>query len=359
MELDEPAKFQIGKQELIRRATESDMATLPQRTVRATDLTVSAQGLGCLNLTGFYGRTFDDDTARATLYRALDLGVTMFDTADNYGSRANEEYVGQMLHEVRTDVVLATKFGIVNDPNLTNRSAVVRGDRAYVHAACDASLRRLRTDYIDLYYCHRADPRLPIEETVGAMSELVKAGKVRYLGLSEVSASTLTRAFSVHPIAALQSEWSLWSRDVESDILPAARKLGMFIVPFSPLGRGFLAGAVKSEADLGTDDYRRNSPRFQGDHLTRNLVLVGSLERMASEKECTLAQLALAWLQSKGEDIVPIPGADRPEYVAENASALGVVLTTDDIERLSLIAPPGVASGARYADMSWVDGETP
>jgi aryl-alcohol dehydrogenase-like predicted oxidoreductase len=332
---------------------------LPQRTVRATDLTVSAQGLGCLNLTGFYGRTFNEEAARATIYRALDLGVTLFDTADNYGPHTNELYVGQMLHEVRADVVLATKFGIVNDPNLTNRSAVVRGDKTYVHAACDASLRRLRTDYIDLYYCHRADPGLPIEDTVGAMSELVKAGKVRYLGLSEVSASTLARAVSVHPIAALQSEWSLWSRDIENDILPVARRFGIFVVPFSPLGRGFLAGAVKSEADLGADDYRRKSPRFQGDHLAQNLMLVDRLERMASEKECTLAQLALAWLHGQGKDVVPIPGADRPEYVAENASAVGIELTNDDIERLNVMAPPGVASGARYADMSWVEGKTP
>jgi aryl-alcohol dehydrogenase-like predicted oxidoreductase len=334
------------------------MSVLPQRTVRATDLTVSAQGLGCLNLTGFYGRTFNEEAARATIYRALDLGVTLFDTADNYGPLTNELYVGQMLHEVRADVVLATKFGIVNDPNLTSRSAEVRGDKAYVHAACDASLRRLRTDYIDLYYCHRADPRLPIEDTVGAMSELVKAGKVRYLGLSEVSASTLARAVSVHPIAALQSEWSLWSRDIENDILPVARRLGIFVVPFSPLGRGFLAGAIRSEADLGADDYRRKSPRFQGDHLAQNLMLVDNLERMASEKGCTLAQLALAWLHSQGKDVVPIPGADRPEYVAENASAVGIELTTEDIERLNVMAPPGAASGARYADMSWVEGKT-
>jgi aryl-alcohol dehydrogenase-like predicted oxidoreductase len=335
------------------------MSILPERTARATDLAMSAQGLGCLNLTGFYGRRFDKEAACATVYRAVDLGVTVFDTADNYGSNANEEFVGQVLHEVRNDIVLATKFGIVNDPNLTNRSAVVRGDKSYVREACDASLRRLRTDYIDLYYCHRADPSHPIEETVGAMSDLVKAGKVRYLGLSEVSASTLTRAFSVHPIAALQSEWSLWSRDIESEILPVARGLGVFVVPFSPLGRGFLAGAVKSEADLGPDDYRRNSPRFQGDHLVRNLRLVDGLERIASEKGCTLAQLALAWLHSKGEDVVPIPGADRPEYVTENTSAVDVQLSGDDIDLLSLIAPPGVASGARYADMSWVEGSTP
>ena len=317
-------------------------------------LTVSAQGLGCMGMSWAYGNP-DEDEAVATIRRALDLGVTFLDTADVYGVGANEELVGQAIADRRNQVVLATKFGITMNRDLPGGRGV-NGTPEYVRQACDASLQRLGIDVIDLYYQHRADPATPIEETVGAMAELVAAGKVRYLGLSEASTDTMRRACAVHPISALQSEWSLWSRDVENDDVPTARALGIGLVPYSPLGRGFLTGAITKPDDIGADDFRQTQPRFQGDNFEANLALVERVRELAAEKGVTPGQLALAWVQAQGDDVVPIPGTKRRTYLEENVGALDVELSDSDVTRLEEISD--AVAGARYADMNWVAGDT-
>jgi len=317
---------------------------------RLAELEVSSIGLGCMGMSEFYGPG-DEAESIATIHRALDLGVTLLDTADMYGHGANEELVGRAIADRREQVVLATKFGIVRDPaNPAARG--VNGRPEYVRASCDGSLRRLGVDHIDLYYQHRVDPSVPIEETVGAMAELVQAGKVRYLGLSEAGAETIRRAHAVHPIAALQSEYSLWSRDLEAEVLPAIRELGIGLVAYSPLGRGFLTGAITSPEDFAPDDFRRNNPRFQGENFKRNLELVERVRELAAEKDCTPAQLALAWVLHRGEDVVPIPGTKRRRYLEENVAAAEVTLSEEELARIEEVAPPGAAAGERYADMS-------
>jgi aryl-alcohol dehydrogenase-like predicted oxidoreductase len=330
--------------------------TVPIRRLGASGPTVSALGLGCMGMTEYYGPA-DEVESIATLHRALDLGVTLLDTSDAYGPHRNEELVGRAIRGRRDHVVLATKFGVVrlDGPPFIQ----VRADPAYVHEACDASLRRLGVDHIDLYYCHRIDPTVPIEETVGAMADLVSAGKIRYLGLSEASADTLRRASAVHPIAALQSEWSLWSREIETEIVPVARELGIGLVPYSPLGRGFLTGRLESPAGFDADDFRRIVPRFLGEHFTMNLVLAERVKRLADEKGCTPAQLALAWLLAQGDDVVPIPGTKRVPYLEENLGALTVTLSAAEIARIDAELPVGAASGDRYPNMQLVAGHTP
>jgi aryl-alcohol dehydrogenase-like predicted oxidoreductase len=326
------------------------------RRLGSQGLIVSAQGLGCMGMAEFYGPT-DLEESLATINRALELGVTFLDTADMYGPHTNEEFVGRAIAGRRDKVVLATKFGILRTPDPVYRG--LRGDAEYVREACEASLRRLGSDYIDLYYLHRADPRVPIEETVGAMGELKAAGKVRYLGLSEVSSDTLRRAHATSPISALQSEWSLWSRDIEDGVLPTARELGIGIVPYSPLGRGFLTGAITREEDMAPNDFRRLQPRFQGENFQRNLDLVAHVRQLAAAKGVTPAQLALAWLYAQGDDVVPIPGTRHRRYLEDNIAAMDIVLDASDLARIEEVAPSGVAAGERYPDMRFVKGDTP
>jgi aryl-alcohol dehydrogenase-like predicted oxidoreductase len=329
------------------------------RTLGRDGLVVSAVGLGCMGMSQSYGAA-DRDESLATVRRALDLGVTFLDTADVYGDGHNEELVGEAITGRRDEVQLATKFSISRD----DARMVVDGRPENVRARAEASLRRLGVDVIDLYYQHRVDPNVPIEDTVGAMAELVAQGKVRHLGLSEASAASLRRAAAVHPIAALQSEWSLWTRDLEGPgtdgtVLDTARELGIGIVPFSPLGRGFLTGAITSPADFGEDDFRRDHPRFMGEAFAANLRLVDAVRDLAEEKGVTPGQLALAWVLAQGEDVVPIPGTKRRRYLEENVGSVAVELSADDLARLEAIAPPGVAVGGRYQNASYAYGDSP
>ena len=313
---------------------------------RLGKLQVSAIGLGCMGMSEYYsGR--DQDEAVATIHRALDSGITLLDTADIYGVGANEELVGRAIRDRRREAVVATKFGIVRKPN--GDYVGISGRPDYVRSACDASLQRLGVEAIDLYYQHRVDPETPIEDTVGAMAELVAAGKVRHIGLSEASPGTIRRAHKVHPITALQTEYSLWSREPEPEILATVRDLGVGFVAYSPLGRGFLTGQIKSVDNLDADDWRRNVPRFQGENFEKNLDLVREVETMAGDKGCTPAQLALAWVLAQGDDIVPIPGTKRRKYLDENLAALDVRLTADELARIDRVLPPGLAAGTRYA----------
>jgi aryl-alcohol dehydrogenase-like predicted oxidoreductase len=317
-------------------------------TRRLGPLEVSAQGLGCMGMSEFYGAG-DDAESIATIHRAMEFGVTLFDTADVYGYGANEELVGRALRGRRDSVVLATKFGIVRDPN-DPQARGVRGDPDYVRKSCEASLRRLGVDHIDLYYQHRVDANTPIEDTVGALAELVSAGKIRHIGLSEAGAETIRRAHAVHPITAVQSEWSLWSRDIEPEVVPACRELGIGVVAYSPLGRGFLTGQITSTDALPDNDIRRtNQPRFADGNLQHNLAIVEALRALASERGVTAGQLALAWVQSRGTDVVPIPGTKRRRYLEENLAAAELTLSAEDLAAIEKAAPQDAVRGDRYA----------
>jgi aryl-alcohol dehydrogenase-like predicted oxidoreductase len=322
------------------------------RKLGSLGLEVSEIGLGCMGMSEFYGEA-DEGEALATIRRALELGVDFLDTADMYGPFTNERLVGKAIEGRRDDVVVATKFGNVRGENGERRG--VRGDAEYVHQACAASLERLGTDHIDLYYQHRVDKQVPIEETVGAMAELVEQGKVRHLGLSEASPETIRRAQEVHPITALQTEYSLWARQPEEEILPTVRELGIGFVPYSPLGRGFLSGRFKRPEDIPEGDFRRSQPRFQGQNFDRNLELVERVREIAEEKGATPGQLALAWVLHRGEDIVPIPGTKHVSYLEENVGAAEIELTEEDMHRLDQAAPLGATAGERYEDMSPID----
>jgi aryl-alcohol dehydrogenase-like predicted oxidoreductase len=328
--------------------------SIPTRTLGtgAAALAVSELGLGCMGMSEFYGAT-DDTESIAVIHRSLDAGCTFLDTADMYGPFTNEQLVGRAIAGRRDEVVLATKFG--NERSADGGMVGINGRPDYVRSAIDASLQRLGVDHIDLYYQHRVDREVPVEETWGAMSELVAAGKVRHLGISEAAPATIRRAHAVHPITALQTEYSLWSRDPEDEILATTRELGVGFVAYSPLGRGFLTGQIRSVEDFAPDDFRRMNPRFQGENFDRNLATVASVGELAAEKGCTPAQLALAWVLAQGEDIVPIPGTKRPAYLEDNLGAADVVLSAADLERLEAVAPRGFAEGERYPDMSRVN----
>ncbi len=325
---------------------------MKSRQLGSQGLIVSELGLGCMGMSEFYsGR--DEAESSATIHRALELGVTLLDTADMYGPFTNEMLVGKAIAVHRDKVVLATKFGVVRGEDKSFRG--VNGSPDYVHQACDASLQRLGVDYIDLYYLHRVDPNVPIEDTVGGMAQLVQQGKVRYIGISEAAPATIRRAHAIHPITALQTEYSLWSRDPEDEILPTVRELGIGFVAYSPLGRGFLSGSITSLDDLAADDYRRHSPRFQGQNFYKNIQLVERVKEIAAEKGVTPSQLAIAWLLAQEDDIVPIPGTKRRAYLEENVAATEITLTEAELKRIDEVAPKNIAAGDRYPDMSSVD----